>query len=175
MNRDRVLAALGVGVFVVGSAFAAQSASAQPTPQSASGPSVKSDLTTGEDVVRQTTANVRLQPTGGTPATVLLVSLSPGSWVLSSNVTLVSWGPSDYTRCGLYVNEKGVGGAATMVGGPSPSGEPTGVYVATLSVHGAFTSGENTTVSLRCAHDHNRTASEAAYVDPGATLWAHRS
>ncbi|MCP2256445.1 hypothetical protein LX15_000128 [Streptoalloteichus tenebrarius] len=185
MNSYRRLTVLGIGVLVAGSAVVATSASAAPatgsavsgrqTTQAVNGPVRESDLTTGQDVVRQTTSAVKLQSTGGVQTTVLSTSLPAGSWVLSSNASLVSWGPSDYTRCTLFVNETVVGGAATMVGAPSPNGEQTGVYVATVSAHGAFTSGATTTVSLRCSHDHTRAASETAYVDPSATLWAHRS
>ncbi|WP_058041812.1 hypothetical protein [Streptomyces roseifaciens] len=133
------------------------------------------NLATGQDVVRQSSSAVQLSTAGGAHTTVVSESVPAGSWVLSANATLVSWGPSDYTRCMLYSGNTNIGGASTIVGSPGPGSAGTGTFVTTVSVHGAFSSTSATTVSLRCGHDQDRAAGAAPYVDPQATLWAHRS
>jgi hypothetical protein len=161
-------ASLAAVVAVSGITYAKPSTNAVPTDQDVVRPP--------QDVVRQTSAAVSLSPEGGVPTTVIAQSLPAGSWVLSSNATLVSWGPSDYTRCGLYAGDTPLGGATTMVGDPtSPGGSGASVFVATLSVHGAFTSATDKKITLRCLHDSNRPPTGTAYVDPGATVWAHKS
>lgn len=160
----------GLVVLIAGvTAAATVGGIAQAGPRTAS-------LGTADDVVRQTSRGVSLSPTGGVQTTVIAQSLPAGAWVLSSNVTLVSWGPSDYTRCSLYAGDAQVGGATTMIGNPNaPDGSGAAVFVATLSVQGAFSSTSDKDISLRCGHDSNRPANGTAYVDPGATVWAHKS
>ncbi|WP_424886831.1 hypothetical protein [Streptomyces sp. XH2] len=164
-----LMTVLGVSGLMAGSLLTASSAAAGP-----GGTSVVAErhLTTSQDVVRQTSSGVLLSITGGVPTTVISETVPAGSWVLSSNATLVSWEPSDYTRCTLYAGETAVGGATSMIGNAS-TGAGSGVYAATVSAQGAFSSTGPTTVSLRCGHDTNR--NRAPYVDPGATLWLHRS
>lgn len=158
-----LLAAAGVVVAGVATTAAVTGASAAETAAEAA----------GQDVVRQTASNVQLSPTGGVQTTVIAETLPAGSWVLAANAMLVGWGPSDYTRCQLYAGPNQVGAATTMVGAPSAGSAGTGVYVATVALHGAYTRPNATAVSLRCSHDTTRAAGETPYVDPRATLWAH--
>ncbi|GAA0394744.1 hypothetical protein [Streptomyces luteireticuli] len=168
-KSSRLMTLLGIGGLVAGSLLTASSASA-----GAGSTSVVAEphLTTSQDVVRQTSSGVLLSVTGGVPTTVISETVSAGSWVLSANATLVSWEPSDYTRCTLYAGETAVGGATSMIGSAA-TGAGSGVYAASVSAQGAFSSTGPTTVSLRCGHDSTRT--RAPYADPGATLWLHRS
>ncbi|MBZ4318320.1 hypothetical protein [Streptomyces huiliensis] len=170
-KSSRSMALLGAGVVVAGGVLTAASASAGTS----TAPVAEPRLATGQDVVRQNSSAVQLSTKGGVPTTVVSESVPAGSWVLSGNATLVGWGPSDYTRCALYAGESAVGAASTMVGSPTSGSAGTGVYVATVGIHGAFSSTGSTTVSLRCGHDQDRAAGAAPYVDPQATLWAHRS
>lgn len=168
-KSSRLMTVLGIGGLVAGSLLTASSASAGPGRASVV---AEPHLTTSQDVVRQTSSGVLLSTTGGVPTTVISETVPAGSWVLSANATLVSWEPSDYTRCTLYAGETAVGGATTMIGNAT-TGAGSGVYAATISTQGAFSSTGQTTVSLRCGHDTTRT--RAPYVDPQATLWLHRS
>ncbi|MFD9636561.1 hypothetical protein [Streptomyces violascens] len=165
----RLMTVLGVGGLVAGSLLTASSASAGTGSTSVV---AQPHLTTSQDVVRQTPSSVLLSAAGGVPTTVISETVSAGSWVLSASATLVSWEPSDYTRCSLYAGETVVGGATTMIGN-NTTGAGSGVYAATVSVQGAFSGTGPTTVSLRCGHDTTR--NRAPYVDPQATLWIHRS
>lgn len=168
---SRSMMVLGAGGLLAGSVLLTGSASA-----GAVGPAVSApELATSQDVVRQSSSVVQLSATGGVPTAVIYQSLPAGSWVLSANASLVSWAPSDYTRCNLYVGDTIVGGATAMVGDPGAGSAGTGTYVATVSLQGAFTSAADAGVSLRCGHDRTQTTGGLPYVDPGATLWAHRS
>ncbi|MCD9145705.1 hypothetical protein [Streptomyces albireticuli] len=172
-KSSRLMTVLGIGGLVAGSLLTASSASAGSSGASPAASVVaERHLMTSQDVVRQTSAAVLLNAAGGVPTTVLSETVPAGSWVLSSNATLVSWEPSDYTRCTLYAGETVVGGAASMIGNAS-TGAGSGVFAATVAAHGAFSGTGPTTVSLRCGHDTTR--NRAPYVDPGATLWLHRS
>ncbi|MBH1938120.1 hypothetical protein I5Q34_28305 [Streptomyces sp. AV19] len=168
-KSSRLMTVLGIGGLVAGSLLTASSASAGPAGRSVV---AEPHLTTSQDVVRQTSSAVLLSATGGAPTTVISETVPAGSWVLSSNATLVSWEPSDYTRCTLYAGETVVGGATSMIGNAA-TGAGSGVYAATVAAQGAFSGTGPTTVSLRCGHDTTR--ARAPYVDPGATLWLHRS
>ncbi|MGK5549609.1 hypothetical protein ACSNOH_33535 [Streptomyces sp. URMC 127] len=168
-KSSQLMAVLGIGGLVAGSLLTASSASAGTGRTAVV---AERHLTTSQDVVRQTSAGVLLSAAGGTPTTVISETVPAGSWVLSSNATLVSWEPSDYTRCTLYAGETVVGGATSMIGNAA-TGAGSGVYAATIAAQGAFSSTGPTTVSLRCGHDATR--NRAPYVDPGATLWLHRS
>ncbi|MEW2033361.1 hypothetical protein AB0901_23015 [Streptomyces roseifaciens] len=172
---SRLAMGLGAGVLVAGGVLTGATASAG-TASTAGGSVVDApNLANGQDVVRQSTSAVQLSTAGGAHTTVISESVPAGSWVLSANATLVSWGPSDYTRCMLYTGNTNIGGASTVVGNPGPGSAGTGTFVTTVSVHGAFTSTSPATISLRCGHDQDRAAGAAPYVDPQATLWAHRS
>ncbi|MBF6049943.1 hypothetical protein GO001_32975 [Streptomyces sp. NRRL B-1677] len=171
MMSSRLMMVLGAGGLVAGGVL-----TAAPALAGASGSVVAEPrLTAAGDVVRQSSSAVQLSTAGGAQATVVSETLPAGSWVLSGNATLVGWGPSDYTRCILYAGGTVVGGATTMVGNPGSGSAGTGVFAATVSTQGAFSSTSPTTVSMRCAHDADRAAGAAPYVDPQATLWAHRT
>lgn len=169
-KTSRLMTVLGIGGLVAGGLWVTTSASAVTSAPV----STSTNLTASADVVRQSASAVQLSTSGGASTTVVSAALGAGSWVLSSNATLVGWGPSDYTRCSLYSGNTVLGGATTMIGNPA-SGAGSGTYVATVSVHGSFTSSTSTTVELRCGHDTDRAAGSAPYVDPQATLWAHQT
>ncbi|MFI1801157.1 hypothetical protein ACH427_27935 [Streptomyces sp. NPDC020379] len=173
-KTPRLMAVLGAGGLVAGSLLTASSASAGQ--RGADGKSVMAQphLTTAQDIVRQTSSAVTLSTSGGVATTLASVTVDAGSYVLAGNATLVYWGSSDYSRCTLYAGETALGGAATVVGNPAGAGSAgTGVYAATVAVHGAVSATSPTTVSLRCQHDSNRDS--APYVDPTATLWVHNT
>src|SRR5437868_4473151 len=92
---------LATAVVVGGIADAASSANAIRTPR---------------DVVQQNSSNMDLSTIGGAPVTIVSVALPPGVWALSFDASVVNFGPSDFTRCGIYNGSTPVGGATTMVG-----------------------------------------------------------
>src|SRR5712664_1076905 len=130
-----------------------------------------------DDVHSRSAQSVALSRSGGLSTTVLSIQLPAGQWVLSSTVTLVNFGPSDYTRCQLFSNDIQIGSAATMVGSPSyPGSQGDAPYVATLGITAAFSSDVDAAVALRCGHDHDTPSPhDPGYVDPGANVWAHQS
>ncbi|KNB50722.1 hypothetical protein [Streptomyces caatingaensis] len=168
-KSSRLMAAVAAGGLVAGGLLTASTASAGAGGTSAV---ARPHLVSSQDVVRQTPSTVLLSATGGVPTTVVSETVSGGSWVVSATATLVSWEPSDYTRCTLYAGETVIGGATTMIGN-SATGAGSGVYAASVTVQGAFSGTGPTTVSLRCGHDSTRT--RAPYADPRATLWIHQS
>jgi hypothetical protein len=68
-----------------------------------------------------------LSTAGGTETTILTLVL-PGlttasmKYVPTASGDLVNFGPSDYTRCQIFLNTTQVGGVSTIVGDPSASG-----------------------------------------------------
>jgi Flp pilus assembly protein CpaB len=130
--------------------------------------------TTANDAVAETSASVPLSQSGGTPVTVTSLSLPAGSWVLSSELSLVSWGPSDYTRCQIVANGNQIASGTTMVGDPNVAGaHGASSLVADRGLIGVVRSSTPFGASLRCWHDS--TMSSPPFVDPGATLLAHKS
>ncbi|RLU79735.1 hypothetical protein CTZ27_36515 [Streptomyces griseocarneus] len=173
-KSSRLMAVLGAGGLLAGSLLTASSASAGQSNTGGTSVVAQPHLTTAQDVVRQTSSAVTLSTRGGVATTLASVTVDAGSYVLAGNATLVYWGSSDYSRCTLYAGETVLGGAATVVGNPAGAASAgTGVYAATVAVHGAVSSTSSTTVSLRCQHDNDRDS--APYVDPTATLWVHRT
>jgi hypothetical protein len=133
---------------------------------------------TAKDAVIHTTAAKSLSTTGGAETTIISVILPAGSWVISATVTLVNFGPSDYTRCQIVAGTTQIGAATTMVGNPTLTGaQGSAPFVATLSTMGAFkTSAVATTVNVNCSHDHSTPPPNGpGYVDPLATLHAQKS
>jgi hypothetical protein len=132
---------------------------------------------TTKDALSETTASVNLSKVGGTPVVIASLSLPKGSWVVSSEETLVNFGPSDYTRCRIDANGSQIASGTTMVGNSALSGgQGPGTYVAGRGLVGSFVGTASETVTLECSHDHNTPSSEGpGYVDPGAVLWAHKS
>jgi|SRR4051794_33493751 Flp pilus assembly protein CpaB len=130
--------------------------------------------TTANDAVAETSSSVLLSQSGGTPVTVTSLSLPAGSWVLSSQLSLVSWSPSDYARCQIVAGSNQIASGTTMIGDPdAPGAHGASTFVAGRGLIGAVRSTTPFVASLRCSHDSAMTA--PPYVDPGATLLAHKS
>ena len=98
-----------------------------------------------------------------------------GNWVVQATATVVNWGPSDYYRCrlsdadGVILNT-----ASALVGnGTAPGNAGDGALVVPITVAAVVNSTNNGNwVALLCGHEGTNRPSR---VDPGATVWAHRS
>ncbi len=128
------------------------------------------------DTIVTTISNKSLSPTGGVGTTIATLNLPPGAFVLHASGDLVNFGPSDYTRCGIFVAGTVVASVSTLVGNPSASGNqgPAG-FLSPFALVGGAVNPTTTTVSaaLRCSHDHTNGATP--YVDSSASLWAHKT
>lgn len=131
------------------------------------------------DFVKSSGGQVPLSPSGGVNVVVVSLALPAGSWVLSAEAALVNFGPSDYTRCAMFKGSNQIAqtGTTTMVGNADlPGNWGPGVYVANIADIGKISGTTGFTVSLRCSHDHDTPSGNGpGYVDPGATIWAHKS
>ena len=118
------------------------------------------------DTIVTTTTNESLSGTGGVPTTIASLNLPPGAFVLHASGDLVNFGPSDYTRCQVFVAGTQVAAVSTLVGNPSASGAqgPAGLLSPFALVGGAVnTTTSNELAVLRCSHDH--TDGATPYVD----------
>jgi hypothetical protein len=126
------------------------------------------------DTVVSSTSSRALSVNGGVMTDVLEVTLPAGHWVVTGGGDLVDWGPSDYTRCRIVVGATQIASVSTMVGdGSAAGGHGPASYLSPFSLTGGITLTAPTTANLQCWHD--ATVSSTGYVDPGATLWAHRT
>lgn len=133
------------------------------------------------DTIVQSTANTNLSTTGGVETTILTLTL-PGSatsrdYVLTASGDVVNFGPSDYTRCQIFVNTTQIAAVAMIVGDPSATGArgPAG-FLSTFAEVGGVTIPAGTaseTATLQCEHDTSNGATP--YVDAGASLTSHRT
>jgi hypothetical protein len=130
---------------------------------------------TTTDATIMTTANTNLSPVGGLNTVIESLTLPAGKWIVHADNTMVNFGPSDYTRCGLFRGTTALpGGHASMVGDPNAFGaQGPGVYVATVSETNGIVLSVPTKVSLGCGHDTSN--GSTPYIDAGATMWAHRA
>jgi hypothetical protein len=164
-GRGQLLVA--VGLAAIGALIFAAFASASSLRAAASSPPT--------DKLAETSSNMNLSTVGGQDTTILSMTLPAGSWVISSEDTLVNFGPSDYTRCQIVAAGKQVASGSTMVGDPSQTGaEGPASFVAGRGLVGSVKSTSSFSVSLDCSHDHDTPGSNAPpYVDSGAVIWAH--
>lgn len=127
------------------------------------------------DALVESPANMNLSTTGKKSVVVDQMSLPAGSWVLSSEATVVNFGPSDYVRCEVYAGGHQIASGATMVGnGALTGGRGPGAYLAGRGLLGSVTSNGPFIAVLYCSHDNSTPSGQPApYVDAGAVLWAH--
>lgn len=105
---------------------------------------------------------------------MLTLSLPAGRWVLSASGDLVDWGPSDYTRCRIQVGGRQIAATSTMVGnGAAVGAHGPASFLSPFSLTGAVSLTSPAAATLDCWHD--ATVSSGAYVDPNASLYAHKS
>lgn len=134
------------------------------------------------DTIVASTASTTLSTTGGVETTILTLTL-PGSatisrhYVLTASGDVVNFGPSDYTRCQIFVNSTQIAAVSMIVGDPSALGAlgPAG-FLSTFAEVGGVTIPAGTaseTATLQCEHDFSDGATP--YVDPGASLTSHRT
>ncbi len=131
-----------------------------------------------KDVLAETSSNTNLSTVGGQETTVISMTLPAGSWVITSEDTLVNFGPSDYFRCAIQApGTTQIASGSSMVGDPNLSGaQGPGVYVAGRGLVGSLKSTSSFTASLVCSHDNNTPSGNGPpYVDAGAVMWAHVS
>lgn len=117
-----------------------------------------------QDVVLHTSAATPLAATGGQNTTVISVRLPAGSWVVTSDAVAVNFGATDIVRCGIYRGAEQLSAMGAEVA--------TGNVVVDIATTGGFTRATGSKVTLQCWHDAD-VAGE--YIDPGATLTAHKS
>jgi hypothetical protein len=139
-------------------------------PAAAAGP-------TAQDVFVKSGGTTELSPYAGISVGVGFVSLTggTGNWVVQATATVVNWGPSDYYRCKLTdADGRLLNTSAALVGnGTAPGSAGDGALVVPITVAGVVNTGANGNwVSFGCGHDGGNRPSR---VDPGATVWAHRS
>ena len=68
-----------------------------------------------------TTTNEHLGATGGVLTTIAPLNLPPGRFVLHASGDLVNFGPSDFTRCQIFVAGTQVAAVSALVGDPTAS------------------------------------------------------
>jgi hypothetical protein len=123
------------------------------------------------DGFAETSAATPLGMSGGTHVTVASLALPAGAWVLSSEASIVNFGPSDYTRCRIVASGVQIASGTTLVGDPSqPGANGAGALVAARGLVGSVVHSTPFTAALDCSHD---SSNSNPYVDPGAVLWAH--
>ena len=119
---------------------------------------------------RKTTAAVTLSDLGGTPVTVLSVSIPAGTWKATAKSSVINFGTADIARClitsSTATTSSQIDSAATHVG--SATGSP---IVATIANEAVITTSGTTTFSLKCQHD---SSISGLYVDPDAKLIVER-
>ena len=121
------------------------------------------------DIFKKTTAATFLPP-GGVVVVVQTMTLRAGDWVVTSEDNAVGLNqPTDVVRCGLRT----AGDAfhvthATQIG--NADGYP---FVAMLSATVGLHLTGNTVVENFCLHDAANGATY--YIDPEATMWAHKA
>jgi hypothetical protein len=128
------------------------------------------------DTIVTTASNESLSATGQVKTTIASLNLPPGAYVLHASGDLVNFGPSDFTRCGIFVAGTNVAGVSTLVGNPSASGAQgaAGLLSSFALVGGAVNATtSNQLAVLACEHDDTNGA--RPYVDSSATLWAHKT
>lgn len=132
-----------------------------------------------DTVVTLASANRSLSVTGGEMTPVLMLRLpdthKASHYVLAAQGDLVNFGPSDYTRCNIVVNDHQVAAVSTIVGDPSaPGTEGPAAFVSPFALTGGVTVPKTgATAVLQCWHDN--TFGATPYVDTNASLWAHRT
>jgi hypothetical protein len=107
-------------------------------------------------------------------AIVGLESLPAGSWVLTSQLTVVNFGRADYFRCKIVIGAKQIASGASTVGTPrtgTPGVPSAASSVAGISLIGAAGESKSFTALLECWHDL-KTKGATPYIDPGAVLLA---
>jgi len=129
------------------------------------------------DYVAEATAQTSLPTTKNTVKTVArLDSLPPGSWVFTTEATVVNFGQADYFRCKIVVGKKQIASGASTVGTPAGAGARPGVpsgaaTVANIGLIGTAVESKTFSAALRCWHDLKTPKKNAApYIDPGAVM-----
>ncbi len=126
------------------------------------------------DTIVTTSASVNLSATGGVVTTIASIKLQRGEYVLRASGDLVSFVPSDYTRCKIMVGSHQIAAVSTIVGAPGAGSQGPAALVSPFSLLGGWKNSGGTVVAeLQCWHDD--TLSGQPYVDGGATLWAHKT
>jgi hypothetical protein len=101
---------------------------------------------------------------------VVYFRLPAGDWVLSMDLTAVMTGnAADFVRCGLYKDNNLLSVQATAVGGGLRTA------AANISTTAALHAANSFAANIKCTHDHNQAAQNVPYIDPGATIWAHKA
>jgi len=136
-----------------------------------------SAASTTQDVFARSWGTTELSASAGIYVGVTTASVTggTGSWVVQATATVVNWGPSDYFRCRLSDADGVVlNFASALVGnGTTPGNAGDGALVVPITVAAVVNSKSNGNwVALLCGHDGGNRPSR---VDPGATVWAHRS
>jgi hypothetical protein len=135
--------------------------------------------TSATDTVVTTSHSVALSPTGNATTPIATLTFpktsAPTDYVLTAQGDAVNFGPSDYTRCALVVNGTQIGQVNTIIGAPADSGaEGAAGLVSPFSLaRGVSVPAAGGTGILQCWHD--KTNGATPYVDPGASVWAHRT
>jgi hypothetical protein len=127
------------------------------------------------DTIVTTTTNEHLGATGGVPTTIITLNLPPGAFVLHASGDLVNFGPSDFTRCQIFVAGSQVAAVSALVGSPTAAGNqgPAGLLSPFALTSGAVNATTSTVQAvLSCEHDHT---GATPYVDSSASLWAHKT
>jgi hypothetical protein len=123
------------------------------------------------DVWRFSSETVRLEPGAGIRSDdVVYVRLPAGDWILSMDLTAVTLGnQADIVRCGLFRDNNLVSYEATSIG----------TYLGTLAQNISTTAAIHSTTSflanIKCIHDRDQSGQNVPYIDPGATIWAHKA
>lgn len=130
-----------------------------------------------QDVFTRTGGSTSLSPYAGIYAGLGTISLQgdTGQWVVQANVVIVNWGSSDIYRCRLTDADGALlSASAALVGNGAVSGSGgDGALVVPMTLTGVVNTGSNGNwVNLGCGHDRN---GQNGYLDPGVTVWAHRS
>lgn len=104
-----------------------------------------------------------LSSTGEVESTVASMTLPAGNWIVHADDSVVGNVP-DIARCWLHAPGAPVVGHATQL-------VP---YVATVSETIGFKLSSPGVVTNTCSHDSTVPTSDYFYVDPEATMWAHK-
>ncbi|HET6703555.1 hypothetical protein [Amycolatopsis sp.] len=136
-----------------------------------------SAASTTQDVFARSWGTTELSPHAGIYVGVATASVTggTGSWVVQATATVVNWGPSDYYRCRLSDGDGTILNTASALVGNSttPGNAGAGALVVPITVAAVVNSKSNGNwAALLCGHEGGNRPSR---VDPGATVWAHRS
>jgi hypothetical protein len=120
--------------------------------------------TADQDAYVQSSAIKYLSASAGVRTNIVSVTLPPGSWILTAEATLVTFGEGQVVRCGVFAGSQVLQQTARDHDADADE----------ISAVGAVKRTSGFVASFKCWQDGG-VSGRRNYLDPGAALWAHKS